>query len=220
MNTIKVYDILENRFRDLIPNNYNDDLIIGAIQFTKAALEEIKKDFIVCGYMIVHKASKIYYPIDIHAQTIVLLEGSYNCLSKKLQQKLSRYNIVGNDSHIFSPFFIDWILRGNWDCFIQHGPFIKMCSHFFEDQETLNLMAEKSLSIVKPTNYDELCDMTRAAIELSGADFYSPDYIESNKYAIDALIHHYHILFSSEEVEEYTYQICSIICTQWEESHA
>ena len=82
MNTIKVYDEFRKQFRFLNPKNYNDDLVIGAVLFEKAALEIIEKSFVICGYLIISKKDKNYYPIDIHSDRIVMLEGTYNCLPK------------------------------------------------------------------------------------------------------------------------------------------
>lgn len=220
MKTIRVYDELKKQFRFLNPTNYNDDLVIGAVLFEKAALEIIKKSFVICGYLIISKKDKIHYPIDIHPDRIVMLEGTYNCLPKELKKELIHYNTTSFREPLWSRFFVEWILLGSWDCFTQNGSFIEMCSHFAGDSNIIEQMIAHDISIVEPTSYDELCYMVSRSINLSGADFYTPDYIESYKYLVDSLVHHYHINFSPTEITEYMYQICHIVNNQWEEHHA
>ena len=88
MNTIQVYDVINNKFRNLNPHNYNDDLVVGAVILERAALKDIKHFFIICGYLIINKKDKSYYPIDIHSERIVIFEGTYNCLPDKMKEKL------------------------------------------------------------------------------------------------------------------------------------
>ncbi len=219
MKTVFVYDEFKKQYRKLDPCNYDDDLTVGAVIFERTALQIIMQSFVVCGYMIFSKMDKRSYPIDIHPDKIVLLEGTYNCLSEELKKELVRFNTTNHTGSPWSRLFVEWILLGSWDCFTQNGPFIEMCLHFIEEEGVINNMIEEEISIIEPHSYDELCEMVNNAIQLSGADFYTPDYFESYKYLIDALLHHYHINFSLSDITDYMYQICNIINMQWEERH-
>ena len=121
---------------------------------------------------------------------------------------------------MWSRFFFEWNLLGRWSCFTDNGDFIEMCAHFNAEQRIIDRMIKEDISIVAPQTYDELCEMTKNAIALSEADFYSPDYVEKYKYLVDALVHHFHINFTPAEIEEYMYQISHIINNQWEVQHA
>ena len=220
MNAIRVYDVIKDEFRNLNPHNYNDDLVIGAVILERGALEEIKHFFVVCGYMIISKKDKSYYPIDIQSERIVIFEGTYNCLPDKLKKRIVPFLITNFKQPLWSRFFFEWNLLGSWSCFTDNGSFIEMCAHFNAEQSIIDRMIKEEISIIAPQTYDELCEMTRNAISLSGADFYSPDYVEKYKYLVDALVHHFHINFSTAEVKEYTYQISHIINIQWEEHYA
>ena len=81
-----------------------------------APLEIIKKSFVICGYLIISKKDKIHYPIDIHPDRIVMLEGTYNCLPKELKKELIHYNTTSFREPLWSRFFVEWILLGSWDC--------------------------------------------------------------------------------------------------------
>ena len=220
MKSITVYDTIGKQYRTLNPFNYNDDLAIAAVLFDKEALEEIKRYFVICGYFIISKVDKSYYPIDIQPDKFVMLEGTYNCLPKELKKELVRYNTTSCYETVWSHFFSEWIYLGSWECFKQNGSFVEMCTHFIEDMNIVDRMITQNISVIEPNTYDELCEMVRNSIELSKADFYTPGYYESHKYLVDSLIHHYHINFSSSEITEYMYQICHIINKQWEEHHA
>ena len=219
MNTIQVYDVIKKKFRNINPHNYNDDLTIGAIILKRTALEELKQFFVICGYTIINKKDKSCYPIDIHSERIVIFEGTYNCFPDKLKERIVPLIITSLIEPLFSQFFFEWNLLNNWDCFTNNGDFIEMCAHFNAEQKIIDRMLREDISIIAPQSYDELCEMTKNAILLSGADFYSPNYIEKYKYLVDALVHHFHINFTSAEVQEYMYQISHIINKHWEDHH-
>ena len=52
---IAIYDVKEQRFRDLDQTNYNDDLTLGVIFLKRESLDIIKNFFIICGYALIDK---------------------------------------------------------------------------------------------------------------------------------------------------------------------
>lgn len=220
MSIIRVYDVFKRKFRDLMPTNYNDDIAVGAVILSKEALKEITKYYVICGYVLIDKETKMKCPIDIHPDRLVLFEGTYNGFPKNLKNDLIRYNITFINDRIWSHFFFEWNFMSKWDCFTNNGPFIEMCSNFLGDELIISKMVNDSISIIEPTTYGELCEMTKNSIELSGTDYIGQDYDDSFKYLVDSLINNYHIIFSANEIKKYALNICYVINKQWENNHA
>lgn len=219
VSIIKVYDVFKREIRDLMPTNYNDDMVVGAVILSRNALTEIKKHFVICGYVIINKKDGIIYPIDIQPDRVVIFEGTYNCFPEMLKNGLVKYNVTVINDRIWSKFFFEWSFLNSLDCFTNNGSFIAMCSSFLRDETIICKMVKNSMSIIEPTTYFELCEMTKNSLELSGTNFFNQDYTDSIKYLVDSLIHKYRINFTVNNIKEYTYNICHVINKQWEDSH-
>ena len=211
LNNIVVFDEYKKKFRPLNRLNCSGAISIGAVLFERNAVELIKKYFIVCGFVLISKRNRTSYPIDIHSDKIVLLEGTYNSFPRKLKKDLAVFNISEKTDKIWSAFFIKWQFLGLLECFNESSPFIQMCLAFWAKDEIISKMIDNDISIIEPCNYLELCALTKHAIFLSGADFFSVDYVIEKKYLIDSLIHCYRINFSPDEIDYYTNQICYVI---------
>lgn len=220
MSKIQVYDLFAGQYRNLMPSNCDLFLDTGAVLFQKPAQNIITEYYVICGYILISKKGNgPRYPIDVHSDRIVMTEGAFNCLPRRLRKKLKRYNIIKTKGPIWSSFFVEWLFQHDWSCFVNNGPFIKMSTYFAETKDIVDQMIKNDISIIEPHDYDELCCFANNSIGLSGVDFFSKDYNESIKYLIDAFLHHYHIVFSHEEVIEYAYQICHIINLCWEKEN-
>lgn len=80
MDSILVFDDFKHCFRELDTSNYNDDLVVGSVFFTRDAINVIEKYYRIIGYIICDDKG-VYYPIDVRKNDIAILEGTYNCMS-------------------------------------------------------------------------------------------------------------------------------------------
>ena len=79
MDSILVFDDFKHCFRELDTSNYNDDLVVGSVFFTRDAINVIEKYYRIIGYIICDDKG-VYYPIDVRKNDIAILEGTYNCM--------------------------------------------------------------------------------------------------------------------------------------------
>ena len=92
MDSILVFDDFKHCFRELDTSNYNDDLVVGSVFFTRDAINVIEKYYRIIGYIICDDKG-VYYPIDVRKNDIAILEGTYNCIEDELKKELVPYNI-------------------------------------------------------------------------------------------------------------------------------
>lgn len=52
MDSILVFDDFKHCFRELDTSNYNDDLVVGSVFFTRDAINVIEKYYRIIGYII------------------------------------------------------------------------------------------------------------------------------------------------------------------------
>lgn len=52
MDSILVFDDFKHCFRKLDTSNYNDDLVVGSVFFTRDAINVIEKYYRIIGYII------------------------------------------------------------------------------------------------------------------------------------------------------------------------
>ena len=210
---ILVYDDFKDVFRDLDANNY-DDIVVGTVFLKREALDILKKHFIVCGYTMFGKNGEQYI-IDIRAEDIALLEGTYNCLPKKVKRELIDFNITQKPSIIWSRFFFQWQFVCDWEAFTKNGSFIELMSNILGDTIIVNKLIAERKHLVFPSNYEELCEFVQNAAYLLSIDLYRPDYVEEANYIIDSLLHGYHVNMTFSEIETYCFQISSIMNGKW-----
>ncbi len=213
---ISVFDESIQSFRKLDINNYNNDIVFGSILLKREAINEIKKYYHICGYVIVEKASKFAYPIDIHDDKIILFEGTYNCMPKELKDVLVDYSIDVLTGKLWSSFFFRWQFMCD-TVFHEYGPFIKLCSNILDSQSRLRKFFASDVALYKPTTYAELCRYVRDVLKLSGVDVNSYDYTESIKYLINSLVRGYHINFTDDEIKLYFYKISALVDERWDQ---
>ena len=104
MDSILVFDDFKHCFRELDTSNYNDDLVVGSVFFTRDAINVIEKYYRIIGYIICDDKG-VYYPIDVRKNDIAILEGTYNCIEDELKKELVPYNIKIAPAEVWSPFF-------------------------------------------------------------------------------------------------------------------
>lgn len=211
---ILVYDDFKDFFRKLDINNYNDDIVVGTVFFQRSAISVIQKELRVCGYILIDDDGNMY-PIDIRDTEIAMLEGTYNCLPQETKQALVEYNLHQKPERIWSRFFFLWQFMGDWNVFKSSGSFIEMCSSIIGDSRKIDKLLKQKIDIIFPTNYEELCMFAQNIRRLSEIEFFNPEYIEEANYIVDALLNGYHINMSKDDIEQYSYQLCTIVNKKW-----
>lgn len=211
---IRVYDDFKDVFRDLDATNYDDDIVVGTVFLKREALDLLKKHLIVCGYIMFGKGGEQYI-IDIRADDIALLEGTYNCLPENVKRELIAYNITERPNIVWSRFFFQWQFRCDWEAFTKNGSFIELISNILGDKEMVKKLIAERKHLVFPSNYEELCEFAQNATSLLSIDLYQPDYVEEANYTIDSLLHGYHVNMTVSEIETYCFQISSIMNGKW-----
>lgn len=212
---LMVYDESIENFRKLNENNYNDDIVCGTVLLQRGAIEEIKKHFRICGYILISIENECYYPIDIHKDKIVLFEGVYNNMPESLKKALIQYNITSLPEKIWTSFFFHWQFMCDTSAFENHGSFIRLCSNIIGIKERYRSFINAGISFYEPATYEELCEFTRNIFKVSKVNVVSYDYYESIKYLIDSLIKGYHINFTYEEILTYFIQISKLVGEGW-----
>ena len=211
---IFVYDDFKDFFRKLDINNYNDYIVVGTVFFQRSAISVIQKELRVCGYILIDDDGNMY-PIDIRDTEIAMLEGTYNCLPQETKQALVEYNLHQKPERIWSHFFFLWQFMGDWNVFKSSGSFIEMCSSIIGDSRKIDKLLKQKIDIIFPTNYEELCMFAQNIRRLSEIEFFNPEYIEEANYIVDALLNGYHINMSKDDIEQYSYQLCTIVNKKW-----
>ena len=211
---ILVYDDFKDFFRKLDINNYNDDIVVGTVFFQRSAISVIQKELRVCGYILIDDDGNMY-PIDIRDTEIAMLEGTYNCLPQETKQALVEYNLHQKPERIWSRFFFLWQFMCDWNVFKSSGSFIEMCSSIIRDSRKIDKLLKQKIDIIFPTNYEELCMFAQNIRRLSEIEFFNPEYIEEANYIVDALLNGYHINMSKDDIEQYSYQLCTIVNKKW-----
>ena len=212
-----VYDESIQKFRKLNKTNYNDDIISGSILLKREALNEIKKYYHICGYVIVDKKNKFLCPVDIQKDKVVIFEGTYNCMPKELKEILVEYNIDAFTGSLWSHFFFRWQFMCDRKVFDETSPFVTLCSNILSSQSRCRSFFKSDIALYEPITYEELCNYVRGVLELSGVNINVYDYREAIKYLIDSLVKGYHINFSEDDIESYFYKISAVVDERWEE---
>ena len=216
--SVLVYDDFHDCFRSLDTTNYNDDIVVGTVFFHRDALSAIKKSFRICGYVIIDD-NGISYPVDIHKNEVVILEGTYNSLPYEVQDDLVEYNLHEKPNMIWSPFFLGWLFLCDRDVFSKHGYFYRVCELVLSNKQIFEKLLRKKIDIVYPANYHELCQLARNLTTLLETELYNKEYFEEVNYAFDSLINGYRLNLSPAEVETYCQYICSCLYNSLEESN-
>lgn len=206
MDSILVFDDFKHCFRELDTSNYNDDLVVGSVFFTRDAINVIEKYYRIIGYIICDDKG-VYYPIDVRKNDIAILEGTYNCIEDELKKELVPYNIKIAPAEVWSPFFFRWQFKCDWNVFETCGDFINIASKIIGNERLMKKIIDDKIDYVLPVNYKELSQMVRGLNKLFGVEFYNKDYYEEVNYLFDSLVNGYHINMSTEEVETYCYQL-------------
>lgn len=214
MAKIQVYGLYSHLLRDIMPSDPDKD--IGVIVFSRDALCSFYKYYIICGHTLLGIDKPIAFPIDCSSENVVIFEKDFISFPNNLKSELVPYCNTNDKGHILSKPFIEMYLLGNWNAY-NDEPFMKICDLILENEKQRTYLLSHKISIVFPQSYDELCLMTKYFSSFFDLDYYTPDYYEQYKYLIDALIHHYHVKMSSEEIILYATQICNIILRQMEE---
>ena len=218
MDSIIVFDNFKRCFRELDASNYNDDLVVGTVFFTRDAISIIEKYNRIVGYIICD-GKDCFYPIDVRTNDIAMLEGTYNCLTDELKKELEPYNIQTEPPMIWSPFFIRWQFMCDWNVFENSGSFINFASRIVGNTELVKKIIDEKIDFVLPVNYKELSQMVQGLIKLFGVEFYNKDYFEEVNYLFDSLTNGYHINMTKEEVDTYCYQLCDYALERIEEDY-
>lgn len=218
MDSIIVFDDFKRCFRELDASNYNDDLVVGTVFFTRDAISIIEKYNRIVGYIICD-GKDCFYPIDVRTNDIAMLEGTYNCLTDELKKELAPYNIQTEPSMIWSPFFFRWQFMCDWNVFENSGSFINLTSRIVGNTELVKKIIDEKIDFVLPVNYKELSQMVQGLIKLFGVEFYNKDYFEEVNYLFDSLTNGYHINMTKEEVDTYCYQLCDYALERIEEDY-
>lgn len=119
MDSILVFDDFKHCFRELDTSNYNDDLVVGSVFFTRDAINVIEKYYRIIGYIICDDKG-VYYPIDVRKNDIAILEGTYNCIEDELKKELVPYNIKIEPAEVWSPFFFRWQFMCDWNVYVEY----------------------------------------------------------------------------------------------------
>lgn len=218
MNSILVFDDFKHSFRELDTSNYNDDLVVGTVFFTRGAIGVIEKYYRIIGYIICDDKGT-FYPIDVRNNDIAMLEGTYNCLEDELKEELVPYNIQTKPAMVWSPFFIRWQFLCDFDAFETSGNFINIASKIVGNEKLMKKVIEDKIDYVLPVNYRELSQMVRCLNKLFGVEFYNKGYYEEVNYLFDSLVNGYHINMAAEEVDTYCYQLCDFALKRIEGEH-
>lgn len=218
MDSILVFDDFKHCFRELDTSNYNDDLVVGSVFFTRDAINVIEKYYRIIGYIICDEKG-VYYPIDVRKNDIAILEGTYNCIEDELKKELMPYNIKIEPAEVWSPFFFRWQFMCDWNVFETCGDFINIASKIIGNERLMKKIIDDKIDYVLPVNYKELSQMVRGLNKLFGVEFYNKDYYEEINYLFDSLVNGYHINMSTEEVETYCYQLCNYVLKRIEGEH-
>lgn len=218
MDSILVFDDFKHCFRELDTLNYNDDLVVGSVFFTRDAINVIEKYYRIIGYIICDDKG-VYYPIDVRKNDIAILEGTYNCIEDELKKELVPYNIKIEPAEVWSPFFFRWQFMCDWNDFETCGDFINIASKIIGNERLMKKIIDDKIDYVLPVNYKELSQMVRGLNKLFGVEFYNKDYYEEVNYLFDSLVNGYHINMSTEEVETYCYQLCNYVLKRIEGEH-
>ena len=213
---ILVYDISSCTFRDLYPDNLDDDIECGLVLFDREILDILKDYYYICGYVLIDKKHHTLIPVDIQKDKVAIFEGSYNCMNASLKNVLVEYNIKSYTGRIISTFFIDWQFKLDWEVFNKHGAFIELCSNILGSEDRFVTLVDKRINLYEPTTYEELCYFTQNIFTLTDIDVNSLDYTKSFKYLIDSLERGYHINFSDLEIQNHYIQISKLVDERWE----
>lgn len=163
MDSILVFDDFKHCFRELDTSNYNDDLVVGSVFFTRDAINVIEKYYRIIGYIICDDKG-VYYPIDVRKNDIAILEGTYNCIEDELKKELVPYNIKIEPAEVWSPFFFRWQFMCDWNVFETCGDFINIASKIIGNERLMKKIIDDKIDYVLPVNYKELSQMVRGLI--------------------------------------------------------
>ena len=170
MDSILVFDDFKHCFRELDTSNYNDDLVVGSVFFTRDAINVIEKYYRIIGYIICDDKG-VYYPIDVRKNDIAILEGTYNCIEDELKKELVPYNIKIEPAEVWSPFFFRWQFMCDWNVFETCGDFINIASKIIGNERLMKKIIDDKIDYVLPVNYKELSQMVRGLNKLFGVEY-------------------------------------------------
>ena len=179
---IFVYDIKNRSYRNLHPNNINDDMECALILFNRDALDILKDYYVICGYVLIDIEHHFFTPVDIQEDKVVIFEGAFNCMPFSLKQTLSEYYINNCNQNFVSSFFLEWQFIGDWNAFKKHGAFIELCNNILDSSCIINTMIKKQINVYEPTSFKELCCFVNNVFELVDIDVNNFDYTKSYKY--------------------------------------
>lgn len=214
MGAIAVFDEYKGCFRELDESNFDDDIVVGTIFFSRNALNVINKYFRIVGYVL-SDGKGVVYPIDIRKTDVAMLEGTYNCLPDKLKKELIPFNIQVKPPFIWSAFFFRWQFLCDWNVFENNGSFIELASIIIGNENLMRKIHTEKIDFIFPSNYIELSSMARGVNRLFDIDIYNKDYSEDANYLFDSLINEYHINMTEDDVEKHCYYICNLVIEKY-----
>lgn len=108
MDSILVFDDFKHCFRELDTSNYNDDLVVGSVFFTRDAINVIEKYYRIIGYIICDDKG-VYYPIDVRKNDI-LFKSLLSIIGKIFFEKWTNrvhfceedYSPIGNNRYDYA----------------------------------------------------------------------------------------------------------------------
>lgn len=215
--SVQVYDIRKRMFRNLNSGNFNDDMECDFVLFTREIFGILKDYYFICGYVLIDKKRRCFYPIDVQKERVVFFEGTYNCMPNDLKEKLENYNIKScTTSRVISSFFFAWLFSLDYDVFKKHGAFIELCRNIISSEKRLAVLCDKGINLYKPETFEELCFFVQNILNLTEIDINSLDYSKQIKYLIDSLKQGCHMNFSYLDIQRCYIQISIIADERWE----
>lgn len=102
MDSILVFDDFKHCFRELDTSNYNDDLVVGSVFFTRDAINVIEKYYRIIGYIICDDKG-VYYPIDVRKNDIAFYEKQLAEAKLEVMALEQRLEAIKNDEPAIFP---------------------------------------------------------------------------------------------------------------------
>lgn len=214
--SVQVYDIKSCMFRKLNVGNLDDDMECGFVLFSREIIELLKEYYFLCGYVLIDKEYRLFSPIDIQKERIVIFEGTYNCMPVSLKEKLENYNIQScTTTNVISSFFFRWQFALDYDVFTKNGAFIELCSNILGSKDRFEALCDKGIYLYEPETFEELCYFVQNILTLTEIDINSLDCSKSYKYLIDSIKRGYHINFSDLDIQNSYIQISKLADERW-----
>ena len=198
-NRFKVYNLYDFKIRNLILDNFDDDIDAGLLFFSRNSLKEIIKRYCIIGFCMYDKKTLGEIPIDFIDNKISLFEGHFNCMDDSFKEILLKYNIETEPPYC-SDFMKRWQFMCDFNCF-NSNYYTELSYYVIKTPSLFEKCISENLIIFFPNNYSDLCFVVKNIIILFNLDYMNMDFIPEYKSLLYSLGNNILINFNDSDID-------------------